>query len=551
MFLMVLVSTTLVIFFGMVVAIGQLIHAKINLQNAVDFTAMAGASYQARYLNQIAAVNYRIRQNYKWLLFDLYVTESRFNKDWQSQSEDPNTMAFGICQQVPLYRPVALIGEQGDGINDKTHFCQNMTGSGGVGALIPTLITTPILSPDPIIIAINATILKLKAQFEATCVGFSGQNKAYAKWILKQMYDKNVFQLKQMSTIVKEFQRGMSPQGGYAGKGAMDSTFQKNLIRANGNANWAPFAALGGPPSFLAPNTASADFATAISQGGTSGSTIRKYFETPSIQIQTRYADFINTGAGCSTQIKYETSPPVSLGVARTRSGEDPFIPIMNILTATSSPNILFWPGNVTPVLVAVSAAKPFGSRIAPPASVTGTETRIKGAANMKFTPNDSKGMFNRTILNGALRDMPQPDSGSNTARPKVGDRFFNNWIAAPTKFEAFFYNPFPSSAGGITSQINSAFTPEIGEIPSLKSDDQELYNCLDRGDCRGNWHTVPLAGGSNYADEDDIQSSWEGRMGYQIKLISLGQAAQELKNTSEGTELKTFIGTGLGSILH
>jgi hypothetical protein len=217
MFLMVLVSTTLVIFFGMVVAIGQLIHAKIALQNATDFAAVVGASYQARYLNQLGAVNYRIRQNYKWLLFDLYVTQSRFNADWKQGKFDPNTLAFGICQQVQYYRPQASIGETGDVISDTTDFCQNMTGSGNAGKLIPTLVTTPILSPDPIIIAINATIMKLKSQFEKSCSQFAGQNRVYAEYTLSQLKEKNVFQLSQMSKIIKDFNKAMSPTGEASG----------------------------------------------------------------------------------------------------------------------------------------------------------------------------------------------------------------------------------------------------------------------------------------------------------------------------------------------
>lgn len=55
----------LFVFFAMAINVGMVVHDKINLQNAVDLAAYYGAARQAEILNQIAHINYQMRQNYK------------------------------------------------------------------------------------------------------------------------------------------------------------------------------------------------------------------------------------------------------------------------------------------------------------------------------------------------------------------------------------------------------------------------------------------------------------------------------------------------------
>jgi hypothetical protein len=56
-----------------VVNVGLFVKAKINLQNAVDSAAYAGASVQARQLTNIAYTNWEMRNNYKEWMFKYYV----------------------------------------------------------------------------------------------------------------------------------------------------------------------------------------------------------------------------------------------------------------------------------------------------------------------------------------------------------------------------------------------------------------------------------------------------------------------------------------------
>ena len=60
-------------FTAFVVNVGLFVKAKINLQNATDAAAWAGAAVQARQLSNIAYVNYHFRRIYKEWMFKYYI----------------------------------------------------------------------------------------------------------------------------------------------------------------------------------------------------------------------------------------------------------------------------------------------------------------------------------------------------------------------------------------------------------------------------------------------------------------------------------------------
>ncbi|MCX6113502.1 MAG: pilus assembly protein TadG-related protein [Proteobacteria bacterium] len=75
--------TLLLLLVAMVVNISFLVTAKINLQNAVDLAAYAGAAQQARYLTEIGKWNYEMRRNYKAMVFDYVIAyNAEYNKDY-------------------------------------------------------------------------------------------------------------------------------------------------------------------------------------------------------------------------------------------------------------------------------------------------------------------------------------------------------------------------------------------------------------------------------------------------------------------------------------
>lgn len=74
--LSIFMGITLIIVMGMlafIINIGLFVKAKINLQNATDAAAFAGAATQARQLTNIAYANWELRNTYKEWMFKYYV----------------------------------------------------------------------------------------------------------------------------------------------------------------------------------------------------------------------------------------------------------------------------------------------------------------------------------------------------------------------------------------------------------------------------------------------------------------------------------------------
>lgn len=99
-----LMSLTFVFFFIFVLTTGLLVNAKINLQNAADVAAYAGAATQARQLNTIAYLNYEMRRQFKKFLFRYYVLGTRSydpepaapTRAWSMNGNPNPSEAFGV-----------------------------------------------------------------------------------------------------------------------------------------------------------------------------------------------------------------------------------------------------------------------------------------------------------------------------------------------------------------------------------------------------------------------------------------------------------------------
>lgn len=106
---------------AMVVNIGFLVAAKINLQNSVDMAAYAGAAQQARYLTEIGKWNYEMRRNYKAMSFDYMVA---MNAE-RNQADFKDYMTSSNITKVPV--ACASLQRQGSqgGLIVKSKLCQN------------------------------------------------------------------------------------------------------------------------------------------------------------------------------------------------------------------------------------------------------------------------------------------------------------------------------------------------------------------------------------------------------------------------------------------
>ncbi len=96
-----------------VVNTGLLINARINIQNAADLAAYAGASTQARNLNQISYLNYEMRRQYKKFLFRYYVLGNMAQKTHttdppggpRSWSPDPAAPGYNVPAVCVIFNP--------------------------------------------------------------------------------------------------------------------------------------------------------------------------------------------------------------------------------------------------------------------------------------------------------------------------------------------------------------------------------------------------------------------------------------------------------------
>src|SRR3989344_5403987 len=96
--------TSMILVFAFATNIGMLVHAKINLQNAADAAAYAGAAVQARQMTAIAYLNWEMRRAVKQFLFNWMVRGNRAQSCFPANSNgttSPGTEAFCAPQQGP------------------------------------------------------------------------------------------------------------------------------------------------------------------------------------------------------------------------------------------------------------------------------------------------------------------------------------------------------------------------------------------------------------------------------------------------------------------
>ena len=124
----------LITFIAFIVNIGIFVKAKINLQNAVDAAAYAGASVQARQLSNIAYLNWEMRNVYKEWMFKTYVLGNLSLTQVSGPSTDPVKLTMDPFNTGG--------GEVQDGYNVPS-VCLDFSASGNVAvckkALIPGL----------------------------------------------------------------------------------------------------------------------------------------------------------------------------------------------------------------------------------------------------------------------------------------------------------------------------------------------------------------------------------------------------------------------------
>jgi hypothetical protein len=99
--------------FAFAVNIGMMVNAKINLQNAADLAAYAGAATQARQLTNISYINYMMRQAWKKFIYRYYVLGNISQKCFPRPNMPPECTgkSIGTAGDSGNWQNVSLRGE--------------------------------------------------------------------------------------------------------------------------------------------------------------------------------------------------------------------------------------------------------------------------------------------------------------------------------------------------------------------------------------------------------------------------------------------------------
>ncbi|MCB0418136.1 MAG: pilus assembly protein [Bdellovibrionaceae bacterium] len=431
-----LVFTFMFILFMFVVDFGHLINNKINLQLAADAAAYAGAAQQARILNRIAMVNYRLRQNLKEFAMRANVTHLRHNRNFPRGAGVPhgrNATELFICQQAHGYRALSGLTYARD-----TNLCRNASPS--VGGLPPIVIPPVIATFDPFAIAIQAQIGRIQQAANQECRAAANDNRILAQYLVNAYTRRSAFFDRQIAGL-EDFMNQVN--GITDGEGAdhpvVAAAYQsalRNLTRSNTR---------GFRLEILQPD------------GGQFLTLNRR-----TIRGTLFFFDFQVEGNGCVGRPNFIDFNNMVAGYSKEQG-----IVTWFGVKAVSQPNLFFMPSKWVeagfPELTAVATAKPFGSRIgpeitadilAPIANRPGNNSQL---LNFSVRPNDTLGIADAKLM--AFYDSLHPFN--NIGRPQ-GNRQLG-WplprpgtvapaamvaIRSPTIFDAAFYTVFPDVGG-------------------------------------------------------------------------------------------------------
>jgi len=492
-----LIFQVLFVFFAMVINMGLFVHDKINLQNAVDLGAFYAAGKQAELMNEIAHINFQIRQDYKLLAFRYHVLGTLGRDGGPGGTMRPPARSTGALQDVMQNHSVTASGPipisciahpywwefASLTVDGNEHYCWQPTN--GYSAP-PVAINATGGAPDTA--ALNAAIqqnaMAAYAQYIASCNSASPLNWSYLANILG-MYKFSVATRKQTiwslrSNLVSGDIRDRDNQTIREG---VRKTVLKNLTEASRNSQ------------------ASVDFINGLSQGDCAGGARPGENTIPEI-LTTQLLYFMRTweSGGCNFAIAAQSQwasltsgdqqqqinalDPTGIlraVVAGEPNQQDPFHSSLGFeknpwcmawvgVKARASPRKPFAPFGQPIGIEARAFAQPFGGRIGPwygnrwsssdlisssdPSSRTDRLTSprqlpgagLPGSASFDYIPNfsrfpgDQLGMqsqlaqgLGRVFLRSLA--VPQPVPGGGTANPqRPANRLMNAWFGG-------FYN--------------------------------------------------------------------------------------------------------------
>lgn len=448
---LVLLFQVLFVFFAMSMNIGLVVYDKINLQNSADISVYYAAQKQAEMLNQIAHINYQMRQAYKLLTFRIRVIgsvsigvgpESRlaphpirvganFGQENTSFFErlGSGRYAPGVCIGSSLWHEYAITE------TDATvSLCQNLSSFSAVpqsGGSDPFGFTS----------GLNAFLDRVRGEIEEKCkvVGVLNWQLA-ASWYYayiwevmerKKLIDAIATNMSLPAKEMKDFTGGSVEAGARA-------TFMKNLTQPQRDAI-GQFELINSLSPDVSSNCSSKDF----------------WLANIDIYPVVTYVSLIWSGLTCSQRVVpnrgnvppadyiglvggrnngtlaqvWNSGAPVTYGVEK-----NPWcMPYMGLKVKTQ-PRKIFSPFATPPTLEAQAYAKPFGGRIGP-----------------WYSSQWSSGSANSTGIDRTDRLLPARSVGGNRMSGDPSDDMVN-------------YSKYPGDKNGLNSAyalgtMNAHFT--------------------------------------------------------------------------------------------
>ncbi len=380
---LVLLFQVLFVFFAMSMNMGLVVYDKINLQNSADLSVYYAAQKQSELLNQIAHINYQMRQAYKLLTFRIRVIGSvsigigpearlaphpiRVGPTIGSENTSfferlgSGRYAPGVCIGSSLWHEYKITEQDAT-----VSLCQNLTSFSAV---------PPSGGSDPFgfTSGLNAFLDRVRGEIEEKCkvVGVLNWQLA-ASWYYayiwevmerKKLIDAIASNMSLPAASMKDF-TGQSVEVGAR------NTFMKNLTQPQRDS----------VGEFKLINSLSPDVSGACS-------TKEGWLANIDIYPVVTYVSMIWSGLTCSTRVVpnrgnvppndylsmvggrnngtlaqiWNSGSPVTYGVEK-----NPWcMPYMGLKVSTQ-PRKIFSPFATPPILKAHAYAKPFGGRIGP-----------------------------------------------------------------------------------------------------------------------------------------------------------------------------------------
>ncbi|MBI2026921.1 MAG: hypothetical protein HYS98_03825 [Deltaproteobacteria bacterium] len=503
--LVLIIFTFLFLLFAMVINVGMTVHHKINLQNAADMAAYAGAAEQARILTTIGWKNFELRKNLKEMIYFLWVQHSAFNPGFPKNQNEavgalPRNWIPAVCLEDHFNRKA---GSKDFGHTGYEAVCRNIK--------IPPLIQ-PAFLWGPIGAWQSIVFQDLSLQREEQCLKYNDYNKAHAREDVKIYTDNSQAIYKQISDLAlalnKEAQdtemqvynhqdfetripiewlTHMMDQSGLTLSvpplpkdiGVIARlTALKNLSQPNrmGNFRFVPVHPQGtmsdpmnGPYIKLAP--------------------MEKNFVFPHINFDYRSSGNQST---CQMQYNFEHMPAFKIGVRKIKDHNTYYA-----VRLASEPWLPFLPGALKPKLEAYAAAKPFGGRIGPQQEdplLAQIPPGQFGIPNISLYPGDVYGMRDKKTLYDLSNWMFGGRVTTDTilATKKHG----REGLRAPNQFEERQYT------------FNLIDDPRIrdsrlSDHPQYLSSVSSTYDFVQ-------------------SNLNALQSGWDHRNGYSVKFVSI-----------------------------